>query len=183
MAQAYYTIASTRLTGNQSSITLGSIPSTYKHLELRLKVRGQTGEPAGTGSGVVFYFNTAAGGTIYPRQNYWTWGTNPVASYLDNSDNMTLIQYMRGGGPANYSNGMVVSILNYKETNKGKIVRAFGGVAGNQAAANQNNSASGGAGGYWKASAGNAITSITITPDQAGFGAGTTFSIYGIKDS
>ena len=183
MAQAYYTIASTRLTGNQSSITLGSIPSTYKHLELRLKVRGQSGEVAGSGSGVVFYFNSTSSGSVYPRQNYYTWGGNPQVLYLDNADNMTLIQYMRGGGPASYSNGMVVSILNYKESNRGKVVRAYGGVAGNQASANQNNSASGGAAGYWESSVTSPITSITITPDQAGFGAGTTFSIYGIKDS
>jgi hypothetical protein len=182
MPSAYYKIASTRLSGNQGSITLSSIPATYKHLELRLKVRGQTGEPAGTGN-IVFYFNTSQGGSQYPRQNYGTWGTSSYWNYYDNADDMTLTFYSRGGAPAAYSNGTVVSILNYKETNKGKVVRAFGGVAGTSASAFQNNSNSGGAGGYWESSAGTAINSITITPDQSGFGAGTTFSIYGIKDS
>jgi hypothetical protein len=179
---AYYTIASGRLTGNQSTITLGSIPSTYKHLEIRLKCRGQSGEPAGTGN-IVFYFNSTSSGSVYPRQNYGAWGGNTLWSYLDNSDNMTLTYYMRGGGPANYSGGTVVSILNYKETNKGKVVRAFGGVAGTQAVSIQNNSTVSGSGGWWESSVSEAITSVTITPDQSGFGAGTTFSIYGIKDS
>ena len=96
---------------------------------------------------------------------------------------MTCTFYSRGGTPSYFSGGTVVSILNYKETNKGKVVRAFGGVAGTQAIASQNNSASGGSGGYWESSAGSAINEITITPDQSGFGAGTTYSLYGIKDS
>lgn len=182
MPSAYYKIASTRLTGNQTTVTLGSIPSTYKHLEIRLKCRGASTDPAGTGN-IVLYFNSSSGGSIYPRQNYGTWGTTSYWAYYDNADDMTVTYYTRGGSPANYSGGTVVSILNYKETNKGKVVRAFGGVAGTQAIASQNNSNSGGSGGFWESSAGTAINSITITPDQSGFGAGTTFSIYGIKDS
>jgi hypothetical protein len=179
---AYFTIASGRLTGNQGTLTLSSIPTTYKHLELRIKARGQTSEPAGIGN-LVFYFNTTSSGSVYPRQNYGTYGTSSYWAYYDNADNMTVTFYSRGGAPAYFSGGAVVSILNYKETNKGKVVRAFGGVAGTQAIASQNNSASGGAGGYWESSAGSAINTITITPDQSGFGAGTTFSLYGIKDS
>jgi hypothetical protein len=182
MPTAYYKIASTRLSGNQGSITLSTIPATYKHLELRLKCRGESGESAGAGQ-IVFYFNSTSGGSVYPRQNYGTWGTSSFWEYYDNADNMTLTFYTRGGSPAYYSGGTVVSILNYKETNKGKVVRAYGGVAGSQAVALRNNSGSGGSGGYWESSAGTAINSITITPDQSGFGAGTTFSIYGIKDS
>lgn len=175
---AYFTIASGRLTGNQATLSLSSIPTTYKHLELRIKARGQTGEPTGFGN-LVFYFNTSTGGSIYPRQNYGTYDTSVYFAYLDNADNMTVTFYSRGGVPAYFSGGSVLSILNYKETNKGKVVRGFGGVAGSNAA----NSLSGGSGGYWESSAGSAINAITITPDQSGFGAGTTFSLYGIKDS
>ena len=181
---SYFKIASTRLTGNQSSITLGSIPTTYKHLQLRLKVRGQSGEPSGSGA-VVFYFNSISSGTNYPRQNFYCWGTNFVTAFYNNTDQMTVGLYMRGGGPANYSNGLVCEILDYASTSKYKLLRAYGGVAGDQASGAQNNSGAG-LGMGWLATnnpTSTQITSITITPDQSGFGAGTTFSIYGIKDS
>ncbi len=182
MPGAYYKIASTRLTGNQGTITLGSIPNTYKHLELRVQARGQSGEPAGIGS-LVFYFNNTSSGNVYPRHNLSSWNNNIVPQFLDNSDNMTLLFYMRGGGSAYYSGIGIFQILDYTTTSKYKVMRGYGGIAGDFASGAQNESRQGIGFGWLENSASTVISSITMTPDQSGFGAGTVISLYGIKDS
>lgn len=181
---SYFKIASTRLTSNQGSITLGSIPSTYKHLQLRVRARGQSGEPGGIGQ-IVVYFNAISSGTNYPRQTMTSWGSTLVANYYNNTDQLTTMFYMRGGGTAYYSGAMVAEILDYTSTSKYKILRSYGGIGGTWANGAQDDSRAGFGMGWLATNSptSTVINSITITPDQSGFGAGTTFSIYGIKDS
>lgn len=170
-AAAYELISSSILTGTASSITFGSIPQTYKHLEIRATLRS---DRAGAESEIVtFRFNSDTG------SNYATHFLSSNGSSVSSS-NYSAETYMRGeaypGGAdtTNAFGAFVLQITDYTSTNKTKTQRLFSGRRGSSQYAVSLRS------GLWNST--NAITTITLNNFfSSNFVSGTRVSLYGIK--
>jgi hypothetical protein len=170
----YESIATVTATGGETSLTFSSIPSTYKHLEIRGIARDTIA--INGAAGVKMQFNGDTGAN-YTRHRLSGDGTNATAAGNTGFDTVSLV----GGSIGNSSTAStygasIITIADYASTSKNKTVRAFSGSDANTASANFYvvlNS------GLWLSTA--AITSITMLPGQTAFSTNSTFALYGIK--
>jgi hypothetical protein len=147
--------------GGQSAITFSSIPSTYKHLQIRYSANcTTTGNPivrfnSDTGSNYAYHILYGQGSSALS-----TSGASQTFMYLG-------VVYQN----TSVFNGGIIDILDYANTNKTKTMRALTGA--------DNNSAGeiGLFTGLWNNTT--AINSITIT--LANFTQNSRFALYGIK--
>lgn len=164
-----YTVGS----GGSSSITFGSggtIPQTYKHLQIRAIARGTA---ATSEIQIKTTFNGAS-------TNYWAnhqlFGSGSGTVYGD-SDGTTSFLYTgyttASTATANVFGATIFDVLDYTNTNKTTTVRTATGFDTN-------------GGGYiflrsalWNNTA--AITSMTLTPSTGNFAQYSSFALYGIK--
>ena len=166
---SYESIATATGTGSSGVITFSSIPSTYKHLELRAIARN-TGS---SNEAIYLRFNGDTGANYslhFLRGN----ATNVVASAQINYNQAGLYWAMGMPFTTNLVGPNVTSILDYANTDKFKTIRALDGF---------DNSASGAIeliSGAWRSTS--AITSITLTANSGvSFTTNTHFALYGIK--
>ena len=169
---SYESIATLSGTGSSTTISFTSIPSTYKHLQ----VRGIVRESSGAGSndtflGLRFDNDTAAnyalhylGGTgAVPDPNGtggWSWGYSGLAT--------------QNNATASTMGALVLDVLDYADTNKFKTARALAGDDRN-------------GNGYvalistlWRSTS--AIDRLDIySKDGQNLSTTTTFALYGIK--
>jgi hypothetical protein len=150
-----------------STLTFSSIPSTYKHLQIRLFGQAAGGSGgyvrlrvnADTGTNYAQHFLSGNGGTVYAGGNA---STNMVS--------------LNGYYPNIYSfKSTIIDITDYTSTTKNKTMRIFDGYDSNGGNGGEVNLASG----LWMNT--NAITSITIYGDGGNFSSSTSFALYGIK--
>lgn len=165
---AFDTIASTTLTSTSGSITFSAIPQTYKHLE----VHGWAYIPSGTGiTDISIQYN---GDTSSTTRNWWSWGfANDATIYnlANSSTGTSSIGYLPND--ANSPGGIYLSIMDYTNASKAKVVRFLTGNAGaNQPVLNRGSSLT-------LSTA--AISSITFSSGTMGIG--TTLTLYGLKDA
>ena len=164
---AFESIATVTASGGETSLTFSSIPSTYKHLQIRgigrnstndylqLKFNSDSGANYARhylrGSGTAASVGGAISQTIMSRQGEYTTATSVFA-------------------PA------IIDIIDYANTSKYKTVRTFSGADDN---------GSGPiswvylASGLWQSTA--AISTIQISSGSGTYYAGTTYALYGIK--
>lgn len=168
---SYESIATVTAAGGETSITFSSIPSTYKHLQIRgITRRADAGTVIATDT---LRFNADTGA------NYSTHRLSGDGSTATAGGNggATEIVFSRGTG-ATATSGMfgavVADIHDYASTTKNKTVRSFTGFDINASGGNVYLYS-----GAWFNTA--AITSITIYPNGNTIAAGTTYSLYGIK--
>jgi hypothetical protein len=171
VTSSYESIATTTLGTATASITFSSIPATFTHLQIRLIARSTrssgisqyklnfNGDTAGNYAGHYFFGSGGAPLVGFDGASAtYIWG-NPIAA---------------ASNAANIFGVGIVDILDYKDTNKYKTIRALGGSDEN-------------GGGYvgflsgvWMSSS--AITSITIgEPYGANFATYTSAALYGIR--
>ena len=168
-----YTVGS----GGESSVTFSSIPSGYKHLQLR--ILGQTNRGTYGIDQMYMRFN---GDTA---SNY-SWHTlvgqgsgTPTAQANANSTVMQVGEGSIGTTTGGTFGGCVVDVLDYLDTNKYKTIRGLSGVDINGTIA--------GYGGWITLSSGNwrstsAVTSLVLTPAVGSlFTQYSSFALYGIK--
>lgn len=163
---AYYSIASVTPSGT-GTVTFSSIPSTYKHLELRYSYFGNNGFASMRVNG--------ATGNSYQRQIMY--GTNGGGAGIYKALATTWIAagYNGNDTTATYPTVAVWRFLDYTNTSFQKNIVGYQGV-------NDNTTTSGKAAvdffdnGYLSTSA---ISSIEIT-NGGTFSAGSVFSLYGI---
>ena len=161
--------------GGSSTISFTSIPSTYKHLQIRGIARSTRTDYAI--DQLYTRFNSDSG------SNYaWHWlnGTGAAA----NTDAGTSATSMNLGWFAtnatasvtNAFGGLIIDILDYANTSKYKTVRTFIGndLNGGGSPFTGNVSV---ISGLWQNT--NAITSITFDPSAADFAQYSKFSLYG----
>ena len=159
----YESIATTVVgSGGQTSVTFSSIPSTYKHLQIRATVNGSTGMSvrlnSDTGSNYTRHYLYADGVNVLAGGN-----TSQTSSALGNSS-----------GTTNIYAGNVLDILDYASSNKYKTMRCFGGKDFNGSGTLTLTS------GLWMSTS--AITSITIFGETAvDWQQHSHFALYGIK--
>jgi hypothetical protein len=162
---SYESIATVTVgSGGTGSISFSSIPSTYKHLQIRALVANNN-----VGYGALTRLNSDTTGSNYNTHRLQGNGSAAAAGY-DSSDAYP-IYYT--GGSSGYA-GAVLDILDYADTNKYTTMRALGGYDTNGAGYVYLGSA------LWKNTA--AVNAITmVAPASSLFLQYSSFALYGIK--
>jgi hypothetical protein len=175
ITNSYESIATVSVgSGGQSTITFSSIPSTYKHLQIRaLAKSSRTDSPQATYS---VRFNSD-GGNNYSYQRILADGSSYAADasapwsyiYLYNMTGSS------GSVDSRLFGSAIFDILDYSSTVKNKTLRFVGGYDTNT------QGTVGTGGGAWYNT--NAISSIAISIDGgSNFVQNSDFALYGIKD-
>lgn len=168
---AYDALASVTGNGTFDTVTFTGIPSTYKHLQLRVMAGHSY---SGTGLGALYIRFNSDTGNNYSFHRVIGEGSSVSAtgSASQSSGNWGWVAYNGNTNP--YATN-VVDVLDYASTSKNKTARTLVGV--------QNNG-SGYVGlysGAWYNNT-NAVNSITITSDAGyNFINYSTFALYGVK--
>ncbi len=156
--------------GGQSTVSFTSIPSTFKHLQLRCLAR-TTG--AVDNDVALLTFNSDTGTNYSAHDLRGNGGVMAAGGYP--SQTSMYLQRFAGGNQTSGRFGVVIAdILDYANTSKYKTLRDIGGYdfngTGNIYLAS----------GLWMNT--NAITSMSMTPAQGGVWAQyTQFALYGIR--
>ena len=150
-----------------ANVTFSSIPSTYKHLQIRGIVRELTG-----GFDQAFMQFNSDTGTNYATHNLNGNGSSAGAGATTTTSSMSVAAIPGVNQSANVFGGTVIDILDYANTNKYKTVRSLSGTDNN------------GSGYVWFASGlwqnTNAVSTITIST-SSNFVQYTQFALYGVK--
>jgi hypothetical protein len=168
LTNSYESIATLAGTGSSGTISFTSIPSTYKHLQIRFMAKA-----SGTG-GVEnpwLRFNNDSA-TNYSAHRLVGDGASASA------DAFTTVAQVRAGfipdsTTASLMGVAIIDILDYADTNKYKTIRLLSGV-------DQNGS------GYVTLSSGNwrstsAVNRIDLIENGLNWTSNSTFALYGIK--
>ena len=155
--------------GGSSSIDFTSIPSTYKHLQIRAITRDDGG--VYNTYRVRYNGDTAANYSVHAM-----YGQNvSTVDQFGNANQTGIIVYATPGAVASGIFGaQIIDILDYADTNKYKTQRSLGGVSEN----NDNNLITV-MSGSWRSTS--AVTSINIAANGATFQQYSQFALYGIK--
>jgi len=151
--------------GGTSSVDFTSIPSTYKHLQIRFITNHASNQD------LYMRFNGDTTGANYTR--HYLYGTGSAAAAGANvSDGRLSIGYTSTS--ANIFGGGVTDVLDYTSTNKNKTIRSLAGFDGNGSGLIVLYS------GLWSKTP-EAITSISIFPNSGNINQYSSFALYGIK--
>jgi hypothetical protein len=174
VAGDYQSIATVTVgSGGSSTVSFTSIPSTYKHLQLRFLIRS---EAVANTCAVNLRFNADTGSNYYLYHELFGDGSTAGAFAGGGSTRIQLDQFPAASRGANIFGAGVLDVLDYTSTNKHKTTRLLGGYDSNGAGAM--NFASG----LWFPSTIAAVNQITLT-DNTGvdFAEYSQFALYGIK--
>ena len=169
---SFESIATTTVgAGGTSTVTFSSIPSTYKHLQIRFIARTSN---ASSGDGLAVRYNSDSGSNY----NYhYVAGDGASTSASGSAVAVTRnIAYRPTGATAgaNMFGVGIIDILDYANTNKNKTIRNLGGADLNGSGVVLLDS------GLWMSTS--AITQIDITSDSAStIQQYSQFALYGIK--
>lgn len=174
---AYESIATQTVgAGGVTSITFSSIPSTYKHLQLRCFVQ-ETRATYGIAE-MLLQFNGDSGAN-YSRHNVWGDGANAQANSQTSITSIWIGDGTLGTDTGGTFGCSIIDILDYANTNKNKTTRSLNGVDLNGTVA-----AFGGrvglSSGLWMNTS--AVNSIKLLPNGGSdFREYSSFALYGIK--
>lgn len=170
---SYESIATATGTGSSGTITFSSIPSTFKHLQIRGIGRTDGGNVNG-----LLRFNSDSG-TNYAYHILYGDGSAAGAQGFASDTSINFARTAVSTSTADVLGGTVVDILDYGSTTKNKTVRAFFGFDMNTASTTYQVRIGSG---LWMNT--NAITSISlIAGGSANWTTQTTFALYGIKEA
>ena len=158
--------------GGQSSISFSSIPSTYKHLQIRVLARS---DRAVTWEGAWVCLNGDTAGTLYTRHLIDGDGATATASATVPTSGGTVPTNTPGASTtANVFGAGVVDILDYTDTNKYKTLRLLTGFDANGSGDLRFIS------GLWRNT--NAVSSIVLNTQGGGsFVQYSSFALYGVR--
>jgi hypothetical protein len=173
---AYESIATTTVgSGGSATVTFSSIPSTYKHLQIRVFAKTNRGTYGRDEFSLQFNSDTASNYSWHTL--YGDGGT--ASAYGIGSDTKIDAGYIAGGAGTSMFGAGIVDILDYANTNKYKTIRSLTGhdhngvIAGIHAIVNLNS-------GSWRSTS--AINSIVIgVVSGTAFNQYSSFALYGIK--
>ena len=168
---AYESIATATVgAGNTSAtVTFSSISSSYTHLQLRVFARATASDS------MWVRFNNDSGASSY--DNHRLQGSGSVVGKATRINYSALWVSSQGYGissTANIGSGIVMDILDYKNTNKYKVTRTLSGQE-----LNTSNSDIEFTSGSWKSS--DAVNRIDLTMNGSTFAEYTHIALYGIK--
>jgi hypothetical protein len=159
--------------GGQSSVTFSSIPSTYKHLQIRGMVKSARTDDDGATYRIQFNSDSGANYTYHRLKGD---GSSVVSDGLGGMNYSYFYSMAASSGSVNSSTfGVsVFDILDYSNTSKNKTIRVLCGYDGNG-----NGIISLGSSAWFSTSA---VTSISLTIDGGtNFTQYSSFALYGIK--
>ena len=174
MANTYTLISSNTLSASAASVTFSSIPATYT--DLCLKISARTTEANNDSS-----FNVTFNGvttTTYSRTRLRGTGSVASSSSLSNATSIDTGDNATGStATSNTFSNVEIYIPSYTAS-QNKPVSLFNVLENNSTAANMNAAA-----GLWRNTS--VITSITLDgiPASGQFASGSSFYLYGIKNS
>jgi hypothetical protein len=169
---SYESIATGSGTGSSNTISFSSIPSTYKHLQIRGIVKSTTS--GSSFSSVGFNVNSDTSSS-YTRHILYGNGANPALAYGAGAGTTWYIgaNDFPTAGYTSIFGAHILDILDYTDTNKNTTVRALTGCDVNGAGEIALSSTV-----FLKT---NAITSIQLVSASGNFATGTQYALYGIK--
>ena len=153
--------------GGSSAINFSSIPSTYKHLQLRILWNNPTADQS-----MYITYNGVSTGTSYAYHQLNGNGST-ASAYAQASVSKWESFYDGNNASSSYLKVGVLDILDYANTNKVKTSRLLWGADYNGSGAVQFASS--------LFNSTNAISSITLQPFSTNFGTNSTVALYGIK--
>jgi len=165
---AYELISTTLVSSEVSTVSMSSIPSTYKHLEIRIAMLA-----GANGGGLAMQFNGDTASN-YAKHGLLAYNSSALSVNAYNRSSVNVSSYNVGANTI-YPSGVVMSILDYASTTKFKTTRSAWGIAGNSGTSGENGVWSG----LWRSTS--AITSFTILSGGGNFASGSRISLYGIR--
>jgi hypothetical protein len=167
-AGSYEQISTQILGAAAATVTFTSIPTTYKHLQVRLVCRSATTSNI---DNMFFTMNGASSGYAYHR----LYGTgSSVASDQSNTQSRIVLQAIATGYEnTNQATPMIIDLLDYANTVTNKTIRVFHGSTNSGFTNVALHS------GLLTSTA--AISSILFDLQFDNIAAGSRFSLYGIK--
>ena len=171
---SFESIATVSLSGgSQASAAFTSIPSTYKHLQIRLIAR-TTATGATDGGYMTVRFNDIATTAAYYGQHWLKGnGTTAAAGADGTATNLYMERISTGQQTASVFGAGVIDILDYTDTNKNRVTRQLIGYDNNGSGTIQFGS------GMLLSTP--AITKIELFPNAGSFAQYSHFALYGIK--
>ncbi len=121
LPSSFESIATVNGTGSSGTITFSSIPSTYKHLQIRFLAFSST-----AGWTMTMTANGASG-TSYARHLLYGNGSSVSTSSAANAAEITISQQVEGVRTSEGTAG-IVDILDYASTTKNKTIRTLSGM-------------------------------------------------------
>jgi hypothetical protein len=168
---AFESIATLSGTGSSATISFSSIPSTYKHLQLRYNARCASGA-------ITDHYIRLNGDTGSNYARHWIFALDSGGPYVSAASTTTppSMGYIQGYD-TNPTTAGIVDIIDYQSTSKNKTIRYItGGVE--QQTSSQGALTIGSA--LWMNNV-NAINQIEIVIASSNWSTSSTFSLYGIK--
>ena len=156
--------------GGSSLISFSSIPSTYKHLQ----IRGIALTTSGTDVGCRFGNGTIDSGSNYAKHGLYGTGNGSAGAAGYTSQSYMNVQGYVSGTDSTYPMAFVIDVLDYANTSKNKVMRSLAGM--------DKNAAYGEVGiysGVWLNTS--AINIINIVPTGTTFTQYSSFALYGCK--
>jgi hypothetical protein len=164
---SYESIATNTLGSNTQTVTFSSIPSTFSHLQLR--IRGNS-----NGGPKIRYNSSATGYSEHYLQGQGTVASAGGSTGNSEWGNFGSLISGGGGGLSGQENFYIIDIIDYKSTTKNKTSRAASGFDANGSGIIRLGSS------LWANTA--AINAIEINSDTGSvWYAGTIFALYGIR--
>ena len=164
----YESIATATGTGASGTITFSSIPSTYKHLQIRILGRSTV---ASTGASFRFYANNDTTNN-YSLHRLSGSGVNAAAAGTA-STTMELGRITGASAASGLMGVTIIDVQDYESTTRNKTFRSFSGRDIN------------GGGEVWLLSglwmSTSAINEINLATSSGNWSTDTTISLYGIK--
>jgi hypothetical protein len=171
---SFESIATAVGTGSSGTITFSSIPSTWKHLQIRGLARSTN---TGTGSAIALLLTLNGNSTA---ANYITHELNGTGSTA-NANSTTGVSgvYLnssvaRNGVASGLQGVSIIDIHDYTSSTKNKTIRAFTGYDSNDTNGRVNLQS-----GLFINT--DAVTSVTLTSESLNWTTTTVFSLYGIR--
>jgi hypothetical protein len=151
--------------GTTASFT--SIPSTYKHLQIRGNFL------LNAGGYIIAKFNSDTASN-YPSHSLYGNGSTATSVWNGQAD-IFISSVYASGGAVTYPAVFIADIIDYASTTKNKTVRSFSGYDKNTSGGDVELNS-----GVWLNNT-SGITSIQFATGGRTFQSGTTISLYGIK--
>ncbi len=178
ITNSFESIATTTLSSASSTITFSSIPSTFKHLQIRHIARTTN---ASTNGNMYLQLNGDTGANYaWHRMEGYATGTGSVG--IASANAFATAGLMTGSQSIASAYGVgILDILDYSDTNKYKTIKTITGYD------NNGNGSAGNDQGYININSGlwmstNAVNSITITINGGGnFAQYSQFALYGTR--
>jgi hypothetical protein len=168
----FESIATATASGSSATLEFTSIPSTFQHLQIRMLTRSTR---AAASSNIFIGFNSDTTTGNYYGHMLQGDGASATAAAKIGTSTSFMSATSAASNTAGIFSGVVIDVLDYKDTNKYKTSRGLSGYDANGSGLIYL------ASGLWMNT--NAITSIQLTDALGNFASGSVAALYGIRSA